>query len=115
MEDKIVIEKNDAREVQVSFRNHGNLALLKHDYIKFTLKELITKKGTRVIIDLAGVKFIDSDAFDILNLLSRLGKKYDSTVSLTNVEPETMELITMVKKYCVFDISRIQEINAEII
>jgi anti-anti-sigma regulatory factor len=114
MKVNIEIEKNDANEVQVSFRNHGNLALLKHDYILFTLKELITKAGTKLIIDLGGVKFIDSNGFDALNLLSRLGRKYNSTISLMNVEPEAMELIYLVRKYCVFDIKNVQEVNAEI-
>lgn len=113
--DDILIERRNAREAHVSFRNHGNLALLKYDYIRFALKELITSSyGTKLIIDLTGVKFIDSTAFDTLNLLSRLGRRYNSSITLTGVEPEVMEMISLVKKYSVFDINHIQTAGAEV-
>ena len=114
-EGQISIERRGSREVHISFRNHGNLALLKYEYIQFTLKELIVKKGTHLIIDLTGVKFIDSSGFDQLNLLSRLGKKYKSTIALTGVEPEVYEMMKLVKKYTVFDINHIEPLKTEIV
>ena len=99
------------REVRISFRNHGNLSLLKYDYIQFTLKELIMKRGTRLMIDLTGVKFIDSNGIDLLNLLSRLGKKYESSIALVGVEPELNEMLRLVKKYTVFDINHIEPVK----
>ena len=112
--DDILIERRGVREIHVSFRNHGNLTLLKYDYIRFALKELITSYGTKLIIDLTGVKFIDSTAFDTLNLLSRLGRKYNSSITLTGVESEVMEMIRLVKKYSVFDINHVQTAGAEV-
>lgn len=109
--ENIINELQEGREVRMSFRNHGNLGLLKHGFIQFGLKETVMKRGTRLIIDLTGVKFIDSDSFDTLNLLSRLARKYDSIIWLQGVEPEVMEMMRLVKKYSVFDIQHVEPLN----
>ena len=113
-ENNIRLERNEGKEVLVSFRNHGNLSLLRHGYIRFTLKEQIRNRGTRLIMDLTGIKFIDSDSLDTLNLLSRLGRKYDSSIWLKGVEPEVIELLELVKKYSVFDIQHIEPVNEQV-
>lgn len=112
MKTQLGIKQKGCNEVIVSFRNHGSLALLKHGYIRFTLKELVMQKNKRLIIDLTGVKFIDDQGFDMLNLLSRLGKKYHSVIHLTGVEPEVMEIIKLLKKYSVFDINHVEPAEA---
>ncbi|MBN1949796.1 MAG: anti-sigma factor antagonist [Bacteroidales bacterium] len=111
---KISDERPTGREVIVSFRNHGTLGLLKHGFIQFTLKEVIQEKGSRLIMDITGVKLIDSDSIDILNLLSRLGRKYDSVIWLRGVEPEVLELLALAKKYAVFDIQHVEPVNEEV-
>lgn len=113
-ENDIKLERNEGKEVLVSFRNHGNLSLLKHDYFRFTLMEQVRSRGTRLIMDLTGIKTIDSASLDTLNLLSRLGRKYDSSIWLKGVEPEIIELLKLARKYSVFDIQHIEAVNEQV-
>ena len=113
-ENNMKLERNEGKEVLVSFRNHGNLGLLKHGFIRFTLKEQVRNKGTRLVIDLTGIKFIDAESIDTLNLLSRLGRKYNSSIWLKGVEPEVVELLELARKYSVFDIQHVEPIGQQV-
>lgn len=72
---------------------------------------IITHPGTHLTLNLSGVDFIDSKAFDDLNHLSRVARNYNSVIILSQVESSVMELIELVKKYSVFDIKAIRPVQ----
>jgi len=108
---KIKIERNTSKDIHVSFMDREAVQDLKFDYINQYLKELITTRGTTMVIDMNGVHFIDNEIIDILNMLYRLGKKYNSKLIMKAVEPEVFEMISLAKKYYVFDVQHIEVIS----
>ncbi len=104
----ILVIHRDNTKVSASFRTEEKSSALKMDSIRKQLITIICKRGTHLELDLAGIRFIDSDGFDTLNLIHRLGKKYGSTLTLKGVEVEVLEMIDLLKKYHVFHIHQIK-------
>jgi len=97
-------------KVSVSFMNTDKLTGLNIQMIRQVLIKLICKHGTHLELDFSGIRFMDGDGFDTLNLIHRLGKKYGSIVTLKGVETEVLEMIDLVKKYHVFHIHQIKPV-----
>lgn len=89
---------------QLSLEPAENLAHLDAGIIRNYLKKIITQRNVHLEIDLSGVHEIDNHWFDTFNFLSRLGRKYNSALTLTGVEPGVMEIIDLIRKYYFFDI-----------
>jgi anti-anti-sigma regulatory factor len=96
------------RRVLVSFRNQEKLDILKNAFVKQYLTDLITKRGTLLELDLSGVRFIDGEGFDALNILTRIGRKYNSSLMLKGVEKEVAEMMDLAKRYYIFDVRHIE-------
>jgi anti-anti-sigma regulatory factor len=96
------------RKVLISFRNQERLVVLKYGIVRQYLTDLITQRSTELELDLTGVRFIDNEGFDTLNILARLGRKYDSKLILKGVEKEVLEMMDLAKKYYVFDVKFIE-------
>ena len=94
--------------ISVSFRGENKSLILNMHNIRRQLISLISKRGTHLELDLSGIRFIDSNGFDTLNLIHRIGRKYDSLLSLTGVEHEVLEMIDLLRKYHVFHIQQIK-------
>ena len=92
---------------KASFENVSKLTVLNSEAIKLGLLELATKRNKQLEINLSGINFIDSAIIDIFNLLSRIAHRYNSTVKLTNVSEDVVELIELVKVHAVFDIKHV--------
>lgn len=99
------------RNLEVSFKDTPRLNVLNSENIRDNLMGIVTLPGTHLTLNLKGVCFIDSKAFDDLNHLSRVARNYNSVISLSNVESSVMELIDLVKKYRVLDIKAIKPIQ----
>ena len=108
----IMIERYAARQIRVSFKDHEALSSLKFDFIRQYLKDLITKRGTSMEINLNNIHFIDNEIIDTLNFLYRLGRKFNSGLVLKSVEPEVVEMITLARKYYVFDIQHVEPVTS---
>lgn len=106
-----LVVKNNRRKIQVSFEKISKLSVLNSELIKNYLLNIVEKPRTELLISLAGIRFIDSASFDILNLVARVAVKYKSTVILKDVEPDTMELIELVKEHYVFNIKYVEPIK----
>jgi anti-anti-sigma regulatory factor len=104
----MVTIRYNPKKVLVSFRNQENLGILKNSFVRQYLTDLITKRGTLLELDLSGVRFIDSEGFDTLNILTRVGRKYDSSLMLKGVEKEVIEMINLAKRYYIFDVRHIE-------
>jgi anti-anti-sigma regulatory factor len=104
-----LIIQNKENKIGVSFNNSDQLTKNNMGVIRHYLTELISKPGTSLEIDLTGIHFIDNTGYDTLNLISRIGKNYGSSISLKGVGTEIYEIINLFKKYYVFDV---KDINA---
>lgn len=104
--------KNKKKIAYVSFKRISKLSVLNCEILKHSLIDIVTMPGTVLEIDLSGIKFIDSSGFDLLNIVSRMARKYSSQVVLKNAGSEVMELIELVKKHAVLDIKNIQPVHA---
>lgn len=104
----ILVIHREKSKVSASFNTEEKSGALKMADIRKQLINIISKRGTHLELDLAGIRFIDSDGFDTLNLIHRLGKKYSSTLTLKGVETEVLEMIDLLKKYHVFHIQQIK-------
>ncbi len=109
----IMIERSTTRHIRVSFNDQEALSSLKFDFIREYLKDLITKRGTQIEIDLNGIHFIDNEIIDVLNFLYRIGRRFNSGLVLKSVEPEVFDMINLARKYYVFDIQHV-ELSTEI-
>lgn len=108
----LIVRNYNNRRVKISFANSENLEIIKKEVVRRYLLNMVSRPGKTLEIDLSEVKFIDSEGFDILNLLARIAKKYGSRILLSCVGKELSELINLVKKYSVF---YIKEINTSAI
>ena len=104
----MVTVRYSQHRVLVSFRNQENLGILKNSFVRQYLTDLITKRGTLLELDLNGVRFIDSQGFDTLNILTRVGRKYNSSLMLKGVEKEVIEMMNLARRYYVFDVRHIE-------
>ena len=77
--------------------------LISEDVKKELNKHLIIK-GTKLILNLQGVDFIDSSAFGALVSAYKTSKLSNSFFKICNVSSETMELVRITKLDKVFDI-----------
>ncbi len=103
---QFLIIRNEKNKTVASFRNY-KLTVLNSEAIRLGLLDIVTIRDSELEINLSGVKFIDSSIFDVFNLLSRMGKRFNSRVYLSNVGVELLELIELVKLHSVFDIKKV--------
>jgi anti-anti-sigma regulatory factor len=103
-----LIVQNTENKVGVSFNNSDQLTKTNIDVIRQYITDIITNPGTSLEIDLSGIQFIVITGYDTLNLLSRIARKNGSSLSLTGVGAEVLEIMKLLKKYYVFDIQVIK-------
>lgn len=89
---------------QMKISTPDSMAMMSPQVLRNFLKDLITHRETHLEIDLSGIHTMDNEWFDTFNFLSRLARKYGSSITLTGVESEVMEIIELIRKYYFFDI-----------
>lgn len=87
-----------------------SISMMSAEALKAYIKKIITQRNTRLEIDLSGIHNIDNEWFDAFNFLSRLGRKYGSSITLTGVENDVMEIIELIRKYYFFDIQAVEPV-----
>ena len=100
----LIINKN--KDILIaSFENNINKfnILISEDVKKELNKHLVTT-GTKLILNLNGVEFIDSSGFGSLVSAYKTSKLNNSFFKICNVSDETMELVQITKLDKVFDI-----------
>ena len=105
---KFIAAQRNQKDMNGSFGNTAEIYLYYRGTIKQSLKNLVTIKGTQLEIDLSGIHSINNDWIDTFNFLSRLAKKYNSSVRLVGVEKEVLEMIDLIRQYYFFDIQHIK-------
>lgn len=103
----LVVQQNE-KDVNVAFGKPEEIALFNAGAVKKYLKNIITRKGIQLEIDLSGIHSINDEWIDTFNFLSRIAKKNNSSVRLTGVEIEVLELIELIRRYYFFDIQHVK-------
>lgn len=105
---KFQVVQHNRKEMNVNFGDAEEMSVFNTEVIKKYLKNIITKKGTRLEIDLTGIHSINEDWIDTFNFLSRMAKKNNSSVRLIGVENEVLEMIELIRQYYHFDIQYVK-------
>jgi anti-sigma B factor antagonist len=98
----IKIERVENIEV-VSFTVNKINALVT-DQIKEQVTKLFEQAGTRLIIDLKGVEYIDSTGFGCLLSCYRESKNNYGMMKISNPEPPVIKLFEILHLHTVFEI-----------
>lgn len=84
-----------------TLRKVKRIDILNADIIKEIIEKDIFKKGknqnTNLVLDLKGIKFIDSYGFRILIRLARVSDIYNRHLYFANVSKEVNELVNLLK------------------
>jgi anti-anti-sigma factor len=98
----INIEKKDKIDV-ISF-SVSNINALITDEIRAGIMKVIDNSSSKVIIDLIGVKFIDSSGFGCFLSLMKAARSNYGIIKFANPEPKVLELFKILHLHTVFQI-----------
>jgi anti-anti-sigma factor len=89
---------------KLSFNNTDKFNVYNAKEVENELMEYVQKPKVRVSLNLNGVDFIDSSAFESLLRVLRNAKINDTEFQLTNITRDAMELIKVMQLENVFNI-----------
>lgn len=87
----------------VSFPEMAKLNVTVSQKVKQEVTKLIDQKGLKLIIDLAGVTYIDSSGFGTLLSILRCCKSGGAKLRIANTAPDVMELVKLLQLHTIFD------------
>ncbi len=90
------IEREDNRFI-VSFFEINRLNTTISRIIEKQLIQLLNENEAELLLDLKGIKFIDTSGFNTLHKLREVAIKYNSRFFLTNVSLEVKELFRLLE------------------
>jgi len=90
------IERENNRFI-VSFFEINRLNTTISRIIEKQLVQLLNENGAEILLDLKGIKFIDTSGFNTLHKLREVANKYNSRLFLTNVSLEVKELFRLLE------------------
>ena len=90
------IERENNRFI-VSFFEINRLNTTISRIIEKQLVQLLNENGAEILLDLKGIKFIDTSGFNTLHKLREVANKYNSHLYLTNLSPEVVELFRLLE------------------
>jgi anti-sigma B factor antagonist len=90
--------------VIVRFDNIDRFNALITEPVKEDLKSLFNKPDTRLILNLVGIRFIDSSGFGVFLSILKTANNNHGQFKLCNIEPEVMELFRLLQLHNVFEI-----------
>ncbi|MFC2136940.1 STAS domain-containing protein [Bacteroidota bacterium] len=76
------------------------------DDVKDILSKFISQPGNQLILDMEGIKFIDSTGFAVLISIINSANENNCDIEFQNIDPEVMELFEVVRlkeKFKIFD------------
>lgn len=98
----INIEKRDKIDI-VSFSDNKINALIT-DEIRNEIYKLSETSGSKIIVDLKGVEYIDSSGFSCFLSVMRTVKNNYGIIKFSNPDPKVMEILKMLHLDTVFQI-----------
>jgi len=100
----VTVDKLENNIDHVSFNNLEKLNVQVADDIRAELNKLFEIPNAKVIIDLKGVKYIDSSGFGcFLNTMKAARNNY-GTLKICNIEPDVFSLFRSLQLHTVLDL-----------
>ncbi len=90
--------------IVVRFDNIDRFNALITEPVKEELKSLFNKPDTKLILNLEGIRFIDSSGFGVFLSILKTANNSHGQFKLCNIEPEVMELFKLLQLHNVFEI-----------
>ena len=103
--------KKQGRNIHLSFNCINKINFIITENLKRDLFNFVKKPRTNLILNLYGIKFIDSEGFSALNLISKVSRNFGSTFTLVNINSEVMELFELARKFTHFNIYYVEKEN----
>ena len=93
---------NNVKVASFNETNRLNLPIVND--VKKELNELLKQKNSKVILNLNGVKFIDSTGFGVLISALKTAKNNNSYFALSNINKDVYELVKLMQLQNIFNI-----------
>ena len=100
----IIINRLENNIDQVTFNKLEKFNALIADDISTELKKLFEAPNSRVIIDLEGIKYIDSSGFGCFLTTMKAARNNYGTLKLCNLIPEVESLFRSLQLHTVFEL-----------
>ena len=86
----------------VRFDNIDRFNALITEPVKEDLKSFFNAEGTRLILNLEGIKYIDSSGFGVFLSILKTATNSKGTFKICGITPEVMELFKLLQLHNVF-------------
>src|SRR4030042_4278380 len=86
----------------VRFNNIDRFNALITEPVKEDIKSFFNTQGTRLILNLEGIKYIDSSGFGVFLSILKTATNNQGEFKLCNITPEVMELFKLLQLHNVF-------------
>ncbi|MBN2520159.1 MAG: STAS domain-containing protein [Bacteroidales bacterium] len=91
----------------ISFNKEINrINLFISEEVKDILTKFVNQPGSRLILDLQGIKFIDTTGFTVLLYIYNSAKENGCSLSFRNIDPDVLELFEVAKVKDIFEICK---------
>lgn len=90
--------------IVVKFDNINRFNALITEPVKEELKGLFSKQGTNLVLNLEGIKFIDSSGFGVFLSIMKTAANSHGHFKICNIGKEVMELFKLLQLHNVFEI-----------
>lgn len=104
MHQMINVDKLENNIDYVNFTNLEKLDALVVDDIRTELNKLFEVPNARVVIDLRGVKYIDSSGFGCFLTTMKAARNNYGTLKICNIEPDVLSLFRSLQLHTVLDL-----------
>ena len=88
----------------VSFSNSDRFNSLITEPVKESLLEFFNKSNTKLVLDLEGIKFIDSSGFGVFLSVMKAANNNYGVFKICNVNDDVMELFKLLQLHNVFEL-----------
>lgn len=91
------------------FADTSKFNVLITETVKEELKSLFINPGTKLILDLGGISFIDSSGFGVFLSIMKTANNTQGYFKICNINEEVMELFKLLQLHHVFEIYNTRE------
>jgi anti-anti-sigma factor len=100
----IIVEKLDNNIDRVSFNRLENLNSSVAEDIKSELGKLFDVPNARIVVDLEGIKYIDSSGFGCFLSTLRAARNNYGKLKIYNIEPSVLSLFRTLQLHTIIDL-----------
>lgn len=99
-----MLRRNITGQTEIISFSIDSINALVSDEIRDSIDKILEGNSSRYIIDLSGVRYIDSSGFSCLLSISRSAKRNFSTLALCCIHPEVMKVLEMLHLHTIINI-----------